>query len=134
MQISKFLFSALVAFTFGGVAHAAAIPEDADAVGIEMNLQVDGKTVATPYTLVLLGETDTVTQKNADGSSYVIQVTPTKTDKGFVDMAFQISKEMHGQTTLLSTPHVVTANAEQADIEVGKKGQPTVKLSVTPTL
>lgn len=129
----------LLAFAFIGAvtisAAAAAEAANMDTVDIKIKLSVGETVVSRPAFRLALGQTGTLTQPFGHSSAYRIDVTPTLTRGGAVQMSFHVIQIVNGDAKLLASPQIVTPDRAPASIEQRTlDGTTDLRLSITPTL
>lgn len=132
---ARFSLSATIALTqFSTLwlpTRAAAAPPPRP-ITLEMKLEIDGKVVSQPRTVVLEGHKAKLTQvSSGTAPAYSVEVTPTITPDPAVSLAFVIRQTQNGETKVLSRPRTVVLNRATATIE--QSTPQSFKLSVTPT-
>jgi hypothetical protein len=104
----------------------------AEIVNLDIRLDVNGALITHPQARLKMGEKGSITQMSVDGaSSYIIEVTPTRKDKGIIQLDFAIKKWSDGKTVLLSSPHVKTLVGRISKIQSKAKDQSEIMLTVS---
>jgi hypothetical protein len=116
------------------LAAPALASQDQLPVSIAMELELNGRIVAKPKLIVLMGEKGLFTQRTEGlGSSYSIQVRPELDEPGKIELAFVI-KQLNGRASkTLSQPRIIVQNGKSALVEERTAGMPDLRLTATPS-
>lgn len=132
--MTKIFALAIYLFSASALAAPALASQDQIPVTIAMELELNGRIVAKPKIIVLMGEKGNFTQRTESlDASYSIDVRPELDVPGKIELAFAI-KQLNGRASkILSRPRIIVQNGKSALVEERTTGMPDLRLTATPT-